>query len=118
MAIRWGSSTCIKLGDRHGGRGAGVVLCGQEGQLFARGFGDDLAEVLVAALGGLPGGVAEGLAGGVEVEFIHEGLVVGFVGGGCDWCHGWGNKIVGFIWGGPGVVGALGLERSIYRNLG
>ena len=64
-------------GREQGGGGAAVVLGREhgEGGFFARGFAEDLLDVFVASLGGLPGWVAEGPGLEREVEGVEEELV-------------------------------------------
>lgn len=73
---------------QNGSRHAAVVLRRHDRRIFARGFGDDLAKVLVAALRRLPVLFAERLADGVDVELIEESLVRLLVGRCGNGCHG------------------------------
>ncbi|KFY62292.1 hypothetical protein V496_04657 [Pseudogymnoascus sp. VKM F-4515 (FW-2607)] len=64
------------------GCGAAVVLRGHEGGgFFAGGVAENGLDVFVAALVGLPGGIAEVSRDVVDVELLDEGLV-GCLGGG------------------------------------
>ena len=65
--------------------------------MCALGFGEDLFEVLVAALWRFPGWVAEGLVDLVHVEGVEEGGVGFIVGGGGDGRHG-GGWVVWLVW--------------------